>query len=73
MMRSGVHVDDTGWWERKLQESKRGSRETSWEATAVVQAKDDSRYGVTEILTKLADPETVWSLKTKKQNPCFRR
>lgn len=64
-MRSGVHIDYTGWWERKLQESKRGSRETSWEATAVVQAKDDSRYGVTEILTKLADPETV-ELKNKK-------
>lgn len=35
MIRSEVHTDYTGWWE-----SKRGSREASWEATAAVQAKD---------------------------------
>lgn len=33
-MRPGVHVDDTGRWERKLQESERGSGETSWEASS---------------------------------------
>lgn len=43
MIRFGIHIDHTGWWERKLQEIKRGSRETSWEATVAVQAKDD--YG----------------------------
>ena len=37
MIRFGIRIDHNNWYERK---NCKNWRETSWEATAVVQAKD---------------------------------
>lgn len=63
-IRFGIRVDHTNWCARK---GCKSFRETSWEVTEVVQAKDDRLRGHRDV-DNLMDPERVWRLKKKNPN-----